>query len=97
MTLTIYGFHDHPSAFAVTKVGAPLEDCSFLLDFARPLKPVRQFGVTNSWLGRTVGFLVPVIHVGEREGGYVVSVDRDDPYFDNLPSLWKATGDPNGL
>jgi hypothetical protein len=84
MPLTIYGFHEHPHEFAATKVGAPLEDCVFVLDFSRPLKRVR-------WLrfGPTVGLLVPVVHIGEEAGGYVVGVHHDQPYFVDIPKYWK--------
>lgn len=34
--------------------------------------------------------IVPVIHHGEREGAYVISVGRSDPYFKDLRKLWKA-------
>jgi hypothetical protein len=89
MALTLYGFHDRPHDFAVTKAGAALEDCVFLLDFTRPLKRVRWLGVTNRWLGITVGLLVPVVHQGEDKGGYGTSVSRGEPYFEDIPKLWR--------
>ncbi len=89
MALTLYGFHDYPTAFAVTKIDAPLEDCTFLLDFQRPLRKVRSFGRPNFWIGRVIALAVPVVHVGEDVGGYIIIVNRDDGYFDNILALWK--------
>jgi hypothetical protein len=89
MALTIYGFHDYPHDFAVTKVGAPLEECTFLLDFRRPLERLRWFGFRNSWIGPTVGLFVPIIHRSERTGEFVVGVNRGEPYFVDLPRMWK--------
>lgn len=89
MTLTLFGFHDRPHDFAATKTGAALEDCTFLLDFARPLERMRWLGITNRWLGVTVGLLVPVVHQGEGKGGYVISVRRGQPDFTDIPKLWR--------
>lgn len=83
MDVTLYGFQNHPTSFVVTKIGAPLEECVYLLDFARDIKKRR-----NHWFS-TIGLLVPVVHVGEDVGGYVISVDRGDGYFDNILALWK--------
>ena len=52
--LTLFGFRDRPHDFAATKVGAAVEECVFILDFARPLERIRWLGVTNRWLGVTV-------------------------------------------
>lgn len=89
MTLTVYGFHDHPHDFAVTKVDATLDQCTFFLDFSRRLKKHRQLFGRRSWLGVTVGLLVPVVHIGEENGGYVFGITRGEPYFADLPKLWK--------
>ncbi|MEO8164306.1 MAG: hypothetical protein ABI619_02820 [Betaproteobacteria bacterium] len=89
MALTIYAFHAHPHDFAVTKVGAPIEECVFVLDFSRSLQRVRWFGTLNYWLGPTVALTVPVVHRAEQFGGYVISVHRSEPYFVDLPRLWK--------
>lgn len=89
MALTIYGYHDYPNAFAVTKVGEPQEDCPYLLDFARPLQKIHWLGRVNNWIGPVVGILVPVVHVGEKDGGYCISVNRADGHYDNICSLWK--------
>jgi hypothetical protein len=85
----MYGFHNHPHDFAVTKVDAPLEQCTFFLDFTRPLEKRRWLFGWNKWVGITVGLLVPVIHQGEKDGGYVFGINRGEPYFADLPKLWK--------
>jgi hypothetical protein len=91
MALTLYGFHDRPHDFAVTKTGAALEDCAFILDFSRPLQRLRSLGVGgfNKWIGITAGFGVPVVHQAEQSGGYVIGVGRGEPYFADIPKLWK--------
>jgi hypothetical protein len=89
MALTLFGFHDRPDDFAVTKAGLPLEECVFLLDFSRPLERLRWLGVANRWLGFTLGLLVPVVHESEEKGGYIISVQRGQPYFADIPKLWR--------
>ncbi len=88
MALTLYGLHNRPHDFALTKINAPLNECVFLLDFARPLERVRWLGVTNQWLGITLGMLVPVVHQGQENGEYVISIHRGQPYFSDIPKLW---------
>lgn len=89
MSLTIYGFHDYPHDFAVTKIDATLEQCTFLLDFTRPLKKQRQLFGYKTWVGVTIGLLVPVIHLGEEKGGYIIGINRGEPYFVDLSKFWK--------
>ena len=89
MALQLFGFHTHTHDFAVSKTCSSWEDCSFLLDFARPLKRIRWLGARNSWFGPTVALLVPVIHTGQRVGGFVVGVSRNDAQFRNIQKLWK--------
>ncbi|NOU12148.1 MAG: hypothetical protein HOO98_19340 [Nitrospira sp.] len=89
MPLTIYGIHDYPHDFSVTKVGAPLEQCTFLLDFSRKLKRIRWLFGRNNWIGPTVGLIVPVVHLSERQGGFVIAVSRGELYFADIPKLWK--------
>ena len=88
MPLTVYGFHDHPHDFAVTKVDATLEQCTFLLDFTRSLEKRRQLFGYRTWAGITVGLLVPVVHLGEETGGYIFGINRGESYFVDLPKLW---------
>src|SRR5215467_4491273 len=87
--LTLFGFCDRPHDFAATKVGANLEECVFLLDFARPLERIRWLGVTNRWLGVTVALLVPVVHQGQGKSEFVIRVHRGQPYFSGIPKLWR--------
>jgi len=89
MALQLFGFHERPHDFAATKAGVPLEDCVFLLDFSRPLGRLRWLGALNKWVGITVGLLVPVVHQAEQSGGYVISIRRGEPYFIDIPNLWK--------
>jgi hypothetical protein len=89
VALQLFGFHGHPSDFAVTKIDVPLDQCAFLLDFSRPLKRHRQLFGRTIWFGVTVGLLVPVVHHAEQSGGFVISVNRGAPYFIDLPKLWK--------
>jgi len=89
MALQLFGFHEHPNDYAVTKIDVPLNECKFLLDFARPLRRIRWFGVFNSWVGPTLAWEVPVVHLTEQSGAFVIGVRRSDPYFFDLPRLWK--------
>ena len=89
MSLTIYGIHNYPHDFLVTEVDAPLEQCAFLLDFGRKLERVRWLFGRNKWFGFTVGLLVPVVHLSEQKGGYVIGVSQGEPYFSDIPKLWK--------
>jgi hypothetical protein len=89
MPLTLFGFYGRPHDFAVTKAGVPLEECVFLLDFSRPLKRIRWLGTTNRWVGVTVGLLVPVVHEEEGKGGFMIGVHRGQPYFVDIPKLWR--------
>src|SRR5574337_1368939 len=89
MTLTVYDFRGHPSTFSVTKVDAPLEECSFFLDLSRLREKKRWFGIHNKWIGRTVGLSVPIVHIGEKQGGYAMLVVRGEPYFKDIQAWWK--------
>lgn len=89
MSLTLYGFHEFPNDFAVTKIDAGLDDCSFLLDFSRPLQRSRWLGIVNRWVGPTISLGVPVVHHAEQEGSFVIYVGRSDPYFRDIQTLWK--------
>jgi hypothetical protein len=89
MALTVYAFHADPHKLAVTKVDAPIEECPFLLDFSRPIQRVRWIGFHNRWIGPTVALGVPVVHQAEQRGEYKILVLRSEPYFVDLPKLWK--------
>src|SRR5258706_14363854 len=88
MALTLFGLHGRPHDFAVTKIDAALADCVFFLDFSRPLEKRRWIGIVNRWIGPTIGLLVPVVHQGEEAGGYLIGVNRGEPYFIDLQNLW---------
>lgn len=90
MTLHLFEFPEYPSQVAASKTDSFVTDGVFFLDFSRPLEYLRWFGVQNRWLGFTVGLFVPVVHQGERSGNYVIGVHRNDPYFAELRTLWKA-------
>jgi len=89
VALQLFSFRDRPNDFAATKSGLPLEQCVFLLDFSRPLQRLRWFGTTNKWIGPTYGLLVPVVHVSEQAGTFCFGVSSGEPYFADIPRLWK--------
>lgn len=89
MSLQIFGYHADPSSFAVTKAEVGLKDCAFLLDFARPLEKVRWFGVNNKWIGITVALYVPIVHHGEKSGGFRFLIMAREPYFADIKGLWR--------
>jgi len=89
MALQLFAFTDRPHDFAVTKANVSLPDCVFLLDFSRPLECLRWLGVLNKSVGLTVALLVPVAHQAEEVGGFVVGIRRGEPYFMDIPKLWK--------
>ena len=89
MPIQLFQFNAFPDEIAVTKtefVSAGV----FFLDFTRPLKPIRWLGTINTRFGFTVGLFVPVVHEGEHRGGYVVGIDRRDPYFRDVLALWRT-------
>jgi hypothetical protein len=90
MALRILRLDAFPNRIAATKVDGVVPGGAFFLDFSRPLKRLRWLGVQNFLVGPTVGLLVPVVHEGERAGDYIISVQRGQPYFDDLQALWSA-------
>ena len=90
MALNLFDLPEYPNQVAVSKIEPFVTDGAFFLDFSRPLEHIRWFGVKNRWLGFTIGLLVPVVHQGERSGGYVIGAHRGDPYFSELRVLWKT-------
>lgn len=82
--------HPFPNEIAITKVGTVVTGGAFFLDFSRPLQHVRWLGVLNRWLGLTVGVYVPVVHQGEEVGWFVIGVERSDPSFADLLTLWRS-------
>jgi len=55
----------------------------YLLDFSRPLKKRRRFGLA------VIALHVPVIHQGEEAGEFIIGCHADDPYFKDIKKFWK--------
>jgi len=86
----MFAFRDRSHDFAATKANVPLAECKFLLDFNRPLQRLHWLDGINKWVGPVVGLLVPVVHQSEQAGGYLISVHRGEPYYADIPTLWKS-------
>jgi hypothetical protein len=89
MPLTLFGFQDRPHDIGVSKTCAAPGECVFLLDFSRPVEKIRWLGIRNRVFGPTVALLVPVVHVREMVGAFVFGVTRGEPYFADIPRLWR--------
>lgn len=89
MALQLLELPQFPGRIAATEVGALVPEGVFFLDFSRPLATHRWLGFRNQWLGLPIALFFPVVHEGERNGGYVVGVDRSNPYFGQLRDLWR--------
>lgn len=89
MGFQLFKHSDHPDEYAVSKTGSSASGSVFYLDFSRPLEVRRWLGVHNRRIGFAVGLMIPVIHEGDEEGGYVVSLHRSEPYFHDVRALWK--------
>lgn len=89
MPLTLFGFLDRPHDVGVSKTCDAPGECVFLLDFSRPVEKIRWLGIRNRVFGPTVTLLVPVVHVGEKAGAFVFGVSRGEPYFEDIPNLWR--------
>lgn len=89
MALQIFGLRDHPDAFPVSKTMDKWEDCVFLLDFSRPIRKYRHFFGKKVPFGICTYILVPIVHAGEENGGFVFGVGINQPYFRDLPKLWR--------
>jgi hypothetical protein len=87
--LTLFGFPDRPHDIGVSKTCDDPAECVFLLDFSRPVERIRWLGIRNRVFGATAAFLIPVVHVGEKAGGFVFGVNRGEPYFEDIPNLWR--------
>lgn len=84
MTPRLFKIEGHPTRVAICAAETFIVGGVFFLDFCRPLVLRRYLGV-----GHVSGMFVPVIHEGEREGSYVVDVDRENPYFPDIQELWR--------
>ena len=83
MPLQLIRLDSHPHEVAATKTSVVL-DGAFFLDFTRPLERQRWLGI-----GPTLALFVPVVHQSEGTGGYVFSLRRGAPYFEDIQTLWK--------
>ena len=90
MAISLYEISGHQAAYAVTKIDASWEDCAFILDFSRPLETHRWCGFNNRHVGILVALSVPIIHISETEGEFVMYVPRSDPHFQNVRQLWRT-------
>lgn len=84
MAVRLFKLERHPRRIAISGAETFVVGGAFFLDFSRPLVVRRYLGV-----GPVSGLFVPVIHEGEREGSYLVDVDRDNPYFADIQELWR--------
>ncbi|CAG0959487.1 hypothetical protein MTYP_00644 [Methylophilaceae bacterium] len=90
MAITLITYDNPPTRFAATKIGVTVPDGRFFLDFTRSLEVIRWFGIRNRFIGPAIALFIPVVHEGEKSGGYVVGVSAGDPYFQDLRKLWKV-------
>ena len=72
MNTSIFKLAIHPNELAVCKSDSHIVGGTFFLDFSRPIVIYRKIGLIRS-LG------VPVVHEGEYQGGFVISVAKKDP------------------
>jgi hypothetical protein len=89
MALRLFDLPGHPHQVAASDTDSFVPGGTFFLDFSRPLEHRRWFGVANRWIGIPLAVFMPVVHEGERNGGYVVGVQRSDPNFALVRALWK--------
>ena len=90
MATVLVQFPERPDDFAISETGTFVEDGVFYLDFSRPLKRLRWFGVPTEFFGITTALFVPVVHQAEKTGAFVVGIGVADPYFKNIVDLWKT-------
>lgn len=84
MALRLFKVETHPTRIAISDVDTFVIGGVFFLDFSRPLELRRWLGV-----GPAIGAFVPVVHEAEKAGGYVVGIERDNPYFSDIRELWR--------
>ena len=84
MALRLFKIDKYPTRIAISDVDTFVVGGAFFLDFSRPLELRRWLGV-----GPAIAAFVPVIHEGEKAGGYVVGIERGNPYFDDIRELWR--------
>jgi hypothetical protein len=91
MAVQLFEHPDHPNRVALSETGMVAPEGMFFLDFSRPLEYRYCYGIKNPWLGLGLpfGLLVPIIHQGQEEGGFIVPVFRGEPEFAEIRRLWK--------
>jgi len=90
MKVRLFKLDSHPKQIAISKSELFVIDGSFFLDFSRPLKRLRWFGVLNRWFGHTASLLVPVIHQGQGNSELIIGIHRNDPHFSYVLALWET-------
>jgi hypothetical protein len=78
MAVRLFKLGGHRNQIAVSGISASVTGGTFFLDFSRPLES------HASPFGRVISLLVPVVHQGEHNGGYIIGVHRNDPAFKEL-------------
>lgn len=81
--MRLFKLEQHPKRIAVSEVDTFVIGGVFFLDFSRPLELRRWMGV-----GPAIGAFVPVVHEGEKNGAYVVGIDKSNTYFADIRELW---------
>lgn len=82
MQTSIFKIAIHPKELAVCKSDSHIVGGTFFLDFSRPLVIYRRLGFI-----RHLG--VPVVHESQQDGGFVISVRKNDPNFGKIRQHWK--------
>ena len=89
MALQLFQFDEFPNKIAVSKIDSFVTGGVFLLDFSRPIQIQRWLGISNNWIGISLGILVHVVHQSEEHGGYLISVEKSDSLYKEFRALWK--------
>src|SRR5271165_1559644 len=89
MAVKLFSLDEFPDRIAVSKLEQYIEGGVFFLDFSRSLKVIRVLFGRKLPFGVATGLFVPVVHQGQSDGGYVISVHNSDPVFKVVRQLWK--------
>ncbi len=92
MAIRLFELPQHPQRIAVSKTDNYQQDGVFFLNFNKPLKIIRWFGVYNKFIGYPMVLFVPIIHQNQsdEDDTFIVSADRHDEAFNLVRSLWKT-------
>jgi hypothetical protein len=91
MPIKLFSLDEFPDRIAVSKTGQYVVGGVFFLDFSRKLTFSRELFGRHFSFGFLTGLLVPVVHQGENDGGFVISVHISDPKFKLISKLWKQS------